>query len=186
MNIRHSLLVVLCATGLMAGSSQESPKPSAAILGPVAFQTLAAGSYFHLSAQVTYAEMNMKTPALARELSKLLKEAGIQTFGPLLMIQQGASQDQSKPFTLEVGILVPKGTKALGEAKVRELASFPCATTILRGDLAGEGAKAAFISLFKAAGEQGRIATGEIREMLLLWEDLNSSNNLMQIQIGLQ
>jgi len=183
MNIRSTLLTLACTASLMAGSGQESAKVA---IGPVAFQTYAEGTYFHISTRVTYAELSTQTPAMAAALAKTLKEAGIPTFGPLLIIQRGASEDRGKPFDQEVGILVPKGTKAFGEAKVRDLSPFPCATSVTSGDFAGEGAHAAFMTLFKAAGERGRIPTGEIREMLLFWEGQGSANNLMQVQIGLR
>ena len=188
MNFRTVLLTFACAAGLTAGpqDSAQTKKAPNCTLGPVAFQTLAEGTYFYLSARATQAELPTLAPALSQRLAALLKEAGLHSFGPLLMIQRGASEDPRMPFDFEVGILAPKATKPFGEAKVRSLAAFPCATMVASGDFAGEGGKAAFIALFKAAGEQGRIPTGEFREMLLYWESEASTNNLMQVQIGLQ
>ena len=188
MTFRTTLLTLACVAGLMAGSQDpaQTKKASASTIGPVAFQTFAEGTYFHLNSRATYAELSTLTPALAKRLSALLKEAGLQTFGPLLMIQRGTSEDPSKSFDLEVGILAPKGTKPFGEAKVRVLSAFPCATTMASGDFAGESGKTAFMALFKAAQEKGRIPTGEFRELLLFWEGQGSANNLMQVQVGLQ
>jgi hypothetical protein len=152
----------------------------------VAFQTLAEGTYFFLSSRATVAELPSLAPALSKRLFVLLKEAGIPSFGPLLMIQRGASEDPRKPFDFEVGILAPKDTKPFREANVRFLAAFPCATTVATGNFAGEGGKAAFMTLFKAAAEQRRIPTSEFRELLLFWESEASPNNLVQVQIGLQ
>jgi hypothetical protein len=188
MTFHTTLLALACAAGLMAGSQDPTQikNAPASTVSPVAFQTYAEGTYFHLSARATYAELSTLTPALAKRLSAILKEAGLQTFGPILMIQRGTSEDPTKPFDLEVGILAPKGTKPFGEAKVRTLPAFPCATTMASGDFGGESGKAAFMAVFQAAGEQGRIPTGEFREMLFFWEGEGSANNLMQIQIGLQ
>jgi hypothetical protein len=187
MIFRTTLLTLACAAGLMAGSQEPAQPPKApASVGPVAFQTYAEGTYFHLSASATYAELPTLAATLSKRLSALLKEAKLHTFGPLLMIQRGASEDQRKPFDFEVGVLVPKEAKPFGEAKVRALAAFPCATAMVSGDFAGEGAKAAFMTLFKTAGAQGRIPNGEMREMMLFWESEGSANNLMQVQIGLQ
>jgi len=188
MTFRTTLLTFTCAASMMAGPQDpaQAQKAPSGTVGPVAFQTFAEGTFLHLSTRATYAELSILTPALAKRLSVILKEAGLQTFGPLLMIQRGAGEDPSKPFVLDVGLLVPKGTRPFGEAKVRTLAAFPCATTMTSGDFAGESGKAAFMAVFKAAGEQGRVPTGEFREMLFFWEAEGSANNLMQVQIGLQ
>jgi hypothetical protein len=188
MSFRSSLLILTCSAGLMAGPPDpaQTRTAPACTLTPVAFQTFAEGNYFHLSARATLGELPTQTPAMAKRLPRILKEAGLQAFGPILMVQRGASEDPDKPFDHEVGILVPKGTKPYGEAKVRLLPAFPCATTVATGDFAGAVGQAAFKTLFKAAGELGRTPTGEFREMLLFWEGEASANNQMQIQIGLQ
>ena len=184
----RSILPALCGSAaLLAGPPDPGPaRNPACALGPVAYQTFAEGTYLHLRARATVAELATQAPALAKRLSGILKEAGFQTFGPLLLIQRGATEDPGKPFDLEVGLLVPKDTKPFGEAKVRPLAAFPCATTVAAGDFAGEGGQSAFKALFQAAAEQGRVPTGEFRELLLFWEHQGSANNLMQFQIGLQ
>lgn len=186
MNISRGLIGLAFAMGLVAGTTAQDPKTPAERTGPVAFQTFAGGTYFHLSARVTTAELSAQTTRMTQRLLQVLQGAGIQTLGPLLIIQRGASQDPAQPFDQEVGVLVPKGTAPFGDAKVRELPTFSCVTAITREDLAGAAGRSVFMELFKAAGAQGRIPSGEFREMLLFWEGPASANNLMQIQVGLQ
>ncbi|HNX95518.1 MAG TPA: hypothetical protein PKL14_10185 [Holophaga sp.] len=186
MNISRGLLGLAFAMSLVARTPAQDAKAPAERMGPVAFQNFAGGTYFHLSARVTTAQLSAQTPLMTQRLLQVLKDAGIQTLGPLLIIQRGASQDQAQPFDQEVGVLVPKGTAPFGDAKVRELSVFPCATAITSGDFAGAAGQSVFMELFKAAGAKGRIPSGEFREMLLFWEGPASANNLMQIQIGLQ
>lgn len=187
MNLRTIIFPIACAAILVADTPGATPPkpPSNGAIGPVAFQTFAASTYLYLSAQTTQAKLPTLVPAMAKRLETIQREAGLQVSGPLLMIQRGASEDPVKPFDLEVGVLVPEGTKPRGDAKVRALPVFPCATTLVSGDAAGETGKAAFMALFKAAGEQGRIPTGEFRERLLFWEHEGSANNLLQVQVGL-
>ena len=186
MPFRTIFLTLACVAGLVAGPEDPARQTTRGTVGPVAFQTFAAGTYFYLGARATRTELPALTPALVKRLSAIQRAAGLQAWGPLLMIQRGAGDDPAKPFDLEVGSLVPAGTLPFGEAKVRLLAAFPCATTVASGDFSGEVAKAAFLALFKAAGKQGRTPTGESRELVLFWEGEGSANNLLQVQIGLQ
>lgn len=188
MIIRPTLLSLACAAGLMAGPQEpvQPQKAPACTIGPVAYQTFTEGAYFHLSARVTLAEAPKSAALMARRLSKALQQAGLPpSFEPILIIQRGIDPDLTKPFDQEVGVLVPKGTQPAGEARVRSLAAFPCATTVITGALA-EGGKAAFETLFRAAMDQGRVPTGETRELMLFWEGEGSANNMMLAQIGLR
>lgn len=185
MFLRPSFLSLLLATPVFLCAGEPS-QPVQGAIGPVAFQTHAGGTFVYVSSRVTFAELPTQTPAMARRLARCLKAAGVQTFGPLLIIQKGVSQDPAQPFDQEVGVLVSKQVGTAGEAQIRPLAPFPCATTVVSGGYAGEGAQPAFQTLFRTALEQKRVPTGEIRELVLFWEDAGSPNNLMQLQVGLK
>jgi hypothetical protein len=181
MHLRTPLLTLVCAGTLLAGPAQNAP---ACTWGPVAFQTFAEGTFFHLSAPATQAEAAKVSAALTQRLLRALAQGGIQTLGPILIIQRGVTPDPTRPFEMELGVLVPGGTKATGEARVRPLGAFPCATTVVTGALAEAGR--AFEALFRSSMDKGRIPTGEIREMMLFWEGEASPNNMMLVQVGLQ
>jgi len=181
MNIRTNFLTLLCAGTLLAGPAQPAPTCT---WGPVAFQTFAEGTFFHLAAPATQAEAAKVSAALTQRLILALAGAGIQTLGPILIVQRGVTPDPTRPFEMELGVLVPGGTKAVGGARVRPLGAFPCATTVVTGALAEAGR--AFETLFRTSMDKGRIPTGEIREMVLFWEGETSPNNMMLVQVGLQ
>jgi hypothetical protein len=183
MVIRTSLLSLVCAGGLLAGPVQAAQAPTVTV-GPVAYQTFAAGRYFHLATRTNQLDVAQASATLSQRLFKALKVAGVTTSGPILIIQRVSSPDPTQPFDMELGVLVSKEVKAVGEALVRDLDAFPCASSVVMGAF-GEAGRA-FEALFRAAGEKGRIPTGEIRELVLFWEGDASPNNMMQVQIGLQ
>jgi effector-binding domain-containing protein len=92
--------------------------------------------------------------------------------------------DPEKIFNLEVGVLVPKGTQASADCKVRTLAPFTCATTLFTGSFTKIGK--VYETLYPTLRACGKIPLPESRQMILLWESEASTNNVMLIQVGIR
>lgn len=180
------LLPLCCATLMAAGP--EAParlleKP-AFFTGPAAVQTYGEGTFFHLSTRTTLGELPARMGQLVPRLQKSLVAAGQNSLGPLQVVYRGISPDPSTVFEMEVGVLVPKGTPASGDCRVRTLAPFTCATTVFTGPFAQIGK--AYETLYPALLASGKAPLPESRQMVLFWESETSINNMLLVQIGIQ
>lgn len=180
------LALFLTAATLVAGPSAPTPLPDhpVSLLGPVALQTFTEGTFFHLKGRATQAEIPARMRELVPRLMKSLAEAKVGTLGPLQVVYQGITQDPTKPFDLEVGVLVAPGTPSAGEAQVRLLPAFTCATQTFTGSLSQVGK--AYAGIYPALLSAGRVPSGESRQMVLFYEGDASTNNLLLIQVGLK
>ncbi|MGF7473518.1 hypothetical protein WFJ45_22205, partial [Salmonella enterica subsp. enterica serovar Minnesota] len=57
----------------------------------------------------------------------------VQIVGSPVFVYNGATGEMDKPFELQVGFPVAGDTKPIGEAKVRELEKYRCATVLFSG-----------------------------------------------------
>lgn len=186
MRILHPFLSLCCAALMAAGPDTRPtlPEHPDCLLGPVAIQTFAEGRFFHLKTRATQAEIPGRMRELVPRLLKSLAEAKVGTLGPLQVVYHGLSQDPALPFDMEVGVLVPPGTPAAGEAQVRSLAAFTCAAQTFTGSLNEVGR--AYGAIYPALLSAGRLPSGESRQMVLFYEGDASTNNLLLIQVGLK
>lgn len=185
--MRPSFLpLLLSAAWLAAGPEAPVPLPENpdSLLGPAAIQTFAGGPYFHVKARATQAEIPGRMRELVPRLLKSLAEAKVGTLGPLQVVYHGITQDPAQPFDLEVGVLVAPGTPAAGEAKVRLLPAFTCATQTFTGSLSQVGK--AYATVYPALLSAGRVPSGESRQMVLFYEGDASTNNVLLVQVGLK
>jgi effector-binding domain-containing protein len=186
MNPSRFLLPLCCAT-LMAAAPEATGKlleKPAFFTGPAAVQTFAETTFFHLTTQTTLKDLPVRMGQLVPQLQKALVAAGLPSLGPLQVIYHGISPDPEKVFEMEVGVSVPKGTRASADCKVRTLASFTCATTVFTGSFANIGK--AYETLYPALMANGKVPVTETRQMVLFWENETSSNNMLLVQVGIK
>jgi effector-binding domain-containing protein len=183
-------VLALLILGVLPLCSADRPAPTPMLAGPdgftgpVAQQTFAEGTYFFLPARTD----RNGIPALMRDLvprlQKTIAPLGLGVAGPMVLVYPAAEADPVKPFDLELGILVPPGTQPSGEGKVRTLPAFRCATTVFTGPFMQVGK--AYERLFPTLHASGKLPTREFRQMILFWENEQSPNNMMLIQVGIQ
>jgi len=179
-------LLPLCCTALVAAGPGDSGKlleKPAYFTGPAAIQTFAEGTFFHLSTKSTLADLPARMGQLVPQLQNALKSSGLASLGPLLVVYHGISPELEKPFDMEVGVLVPKGTPASADCRVRNLAPFTCATTVFTGSFAKLGK--VYETLYPTLLASGKTPLPESRQMILFWENETSSNNMLLVQIGI-
>lgn len=180
-------LLSLCCATLLAANPEAPPrlleKPDF-FTGPAAVQTFAAGTFFHLSGRATLADLPTRISEMVPQLERALRDTRLTGLGPIQVVYQGMGKDPGQPFEVEVGVLVPKGTKPAGGGQVRVLPAFTAATTLFTGPIAHIGK--AYEALYPSLLASGRIPTAESRQMVLFWEGEASSNNILLIEIGLQ
>lgn len=161
-----------------------APAPQAPVLGPRVEQTLAQGTYFHVSGSATLATLRARFTELMPRLCQAMTDGHVRPTGPLVVVYQGLDGQPGTSFALELGFLVEPGTSPAGAAQVRTLAPFHAVTMTFTGQVADLGQ--AYAQFYPALIQDGKIPTRESRQMILYWENPASVNNLFQIQAGIQ
>jgi effector-binding domain-containing protein len=198
MKNRFALLLAFAIVAAMFARhpsiAQQQPDPNAPpdqadwTCSNLRLVTVPKSTYFHTTFTTTFAEMDKVSP-MVEEMFKTLKEQSIDWFsderaGYVTFIYKGVQQDRTQPFELSIGMTVPAGTKPVGKYEVRELDEFRSATALYNGPLQSMGN--AYQKLFTDLFAAGHTPTDEVREVYLYWEGVQSNNNVVWIQAGLQ
>jgi len=189
-NSRVQLLVlmVLAFCGVYALAADGlNPAPAtqpAPMVGEVNIQTMAAKTYFFRSKQTTFAELGKAIEELIPALMTTLKQNAVPVDGPVIMVYRGVAEDNSLPFTLDVGIVVTDAAQPVGDFQVRKLEAFHCATVLYTGPVSSM--KKAFDKAMPVVFQNQQTPTGELREYYLYWEGPESANNVVQAMVGVK
>jgi hypothetical protein len=105
-----------------------------------------------------------------------------------MMVYQGNPHfEPTKPFKVEIGVVVPDNTPAPAEGagvKLRKTEALKCVTILYTGTVQGQGQ--AYQKLIPALRAAGHTPTGEERETCLYWEGHESTNNVYMMMIGIK
>jgi len=174
------LFTVVGLTALRAPAQQKDVQ-----LSEVAVRTLAAQTYLYVETETTFDQIGQTVVPVIERLEKLREEKKVSSGGSLIFVYHDAVMDLGKKFKLDVGFVVPEGTKAPdGGFKVRTLEPFKCATVLYGGPITSVAS--AYEKVMPAATGQGRKLTGESREYYLYWEGDQSVNNVEMIAVGIE
>ncbi len=118
-----------------------------------------------------------------REIDKMYDEAkkmGLEEVAPLQFTYFGFSPETS--FTLEIAMVVAEEKPYKGQYKFKDMDEFKCASTIHNGSInkIGETYEKFMPELVKS----GNKMTDQIREVYLKFIDLDSPENVTEIQVG--
>jgi effector-binding domain-containing protein len=176
-------LQTFAADALKEGK-KEPVKPAEFVVGEMHVQTIPAQDFIYGGVETTFDKMvdvvNKYIPLLVQGI----KEGKIIQKNCAMFVYKGMVEDMSKPFTLEVGWCATENQKDVGELKVRKTAEFKCATILYTGALMN--ISKAYEKIMPAVKAAGYTTTGESREMYLYFEEPESANNVVQIQIGVK
>lgn len=174
--------LVMLACTLLYAEPPRPAKPAEYLIGEMHVQNLPAMTYIYGEQQTTFATIQEPIGKILTPLLKAADEGKLQK-GPILFIYTGVQEDISKPFTLQIGTQVADNTKLEG-FKVRKTEAFRCATILYTGALSNMSK--VYEKLMPAALAAGYKPTGEARELYLYFENPESPNNVVQIQLGIQ
>jgi effector-binding domain-containing protein len=163
---------------------KEPAKPAEYLIGEMHVQTIPAQDFIYGSAETTFEKIGDVVNKYIPMLVDGIKEGKIIQKSCAMFVYKGIGQDMTKPFTLEVGWCVTDKAKEVGELKLRKTAEFKCATILYTGALSNIGK--AYEKLMPALLAAGYQPSGESREMYLYFEDPESVNNVVQIQMGVK
>ena len=140
-------------------------------------------AYYSLKKEVKLAEMHEFAVEAITELIKKATEQKLGQGGPIMFTYHNFTGDPEQKFTTEIGLPVfKKDVEKSAGPYIRETTKFKCASAIFQGPLSKLGeAWAAFVT---AAMQKG-VPTGESRELYLYFENADSPNNIIELQMGL-
>ena len=147
--------------------------------GEMRVQTVRGFVFFHVSKDITMAEIPQAFGELIPLLEAALAEGRICKDGPMVA-RYLETPDNGDRFRLEVGYPVRPGTQPAGGAGVSHVEPYRCASLIYCGSLVNlpKGYDALEADIKRA----GLRVTWESREVYYYFEDGASSNNVMHLQ----
>jgi len=141
--------------------------------------------FFCAKKQIKIAEVGQFAGETIPALAKKALELKLAQSGPIVLSYIGFKGDPEEPFTIVARFPVPAADDDYrGDFFFEKTPKFKCASLIYQGPVKGIGeAWGKLVSEAMAAGHQ---PTGESREVLLGWESADSSNNIVELQFGVQ
>lgn len=152
------------------------------VISPMRVQDMRGTNYLYASVETTLAEMAEPIRTTMEAFEQAIRGGDVPVNGPPLFIYHGVTPDPTNKFTLEMGFPVREDAREVGEFKLKTLEPFHCATVIFSGPVTSTAL--AYQQAFTDLAGAGLQPTGEIRESYLLWEGMESVNNITLIQIG--
>lgn len=175
-----------CAMPASAASPAPATQPAGGpefVVSDMRVQTIPGFSFLYQSSRTSLADISATATRTISELQAAIHDGKFRPDGPLVFIYHDM-MDLSQPFMLDVGFMVPEGTSAFGSNKLQKIETFKCATVLFSGPLSH--LSDAYGKVMEAVGRSGLRPTGTSREVYLYWENPQSTNNVVQIQIGIE
>lgn len=138
-------------------------------------------TFFYKEVETTLPKIAETVGPIINDMEAALEKSGNKPEGNVTFVYPNMTHDMSKPFKLQVGMIVQKGAVEFGDFKVRQLPSVKAATVLFGGSLQWLGK--AYETLFASIFSKGLQPTEEMRETYMIWEGPESPNNATQIQI---
>ena len=162
-------------------AKKEPPKPAEYLIGEMHVQDLPEINYIYGTSETTFDKLLEVVNKYIPVLTKGIAEGELRTGGSAMFVYKGVTEDMSKPFTLEVGWCVPENAKVFGDLKLRKVKAAKCATILYTGSVANM--TKVYEKLMPAIKAGGLTPAGDVREMYLYWENPESANNVIQVQV---
>jgi effector-binding domain-containing protein len=185
--------LALCLSPPATGrADDDQAKPAAAAearepeVGEVRVRTLAPRTYAYVATETTFAELGNAIGDAMTKIQQAAQEGTIKVDGPFVLAypKGSAHRTPDKPFQVHIGLIVEEGSKGGGDVKVRKTEPFKAATVMYTGPIMEVGR--CYQKLFPAIEKMGLVPSGEEREFTLYFEDLESPNNVVLVQVGVK
>ena len=161
----------------------ESPTTPDFLIGQMRILTTREETYFFVASPPTpFADLDQALDMLIPRLEAAQAQAGIAQVGPVIVRYYPVSQPSM--HILEIGVPVKAGTLPAGDAQVKTLPPFRCASLLYWGSLAHIAQ--AYETLIKAIKDAGLQNIGEGREWHYHFEGDTSLNNVIGLQLEIR
>jgi len=178
------------ATGEADDPREAKPAAAAEARGPevgeVRIRTLAPRTYAYVETETTFTELGNAIGDAMGKVQKAVEDGTIKVDGPFVLAypKGSAHRTPDKPFQLHIGLMVKDESKGGGDVKVRKTEPFKAATVMYVGPVMEIGR--CYEKLFPAIEKMGLTPSGEEREFTLYFEDLESPNTVVMVQVGVK
>jgi effector-binding domain-containing protein len=154
------------------------------LIGQMRVQTMREETFFHVTGRpVPMSALDEELDRLIPLLEAAQAEAGIAQVGPVV-IRYYLLSGGADTYVMELGVPVSPDTPAAGEAQVKVLPSYRCASLLYWGSLAH--IVPAYEALLGAIKDAGLQQTGEGREWHYHFEGDVSPNNVLGLHMGIR
>jgi effector-binding domain-containing protein len=164
-------------------STKADPPPASSSVSDMRLQDLKDYSYAFVSTQTTLNNLQDAIAQLMPKIDAAVDSGALRVMGPYVFTYHGASQDRSKQFTLDIGVIVKDGNAKPGGIQLIKVGPLHCATVVYSGPAAQ--LPQAYGKLYDEINRRGLQPTDICREVYFYWEGPNSVNNVIQLQAGL-
>jgi len=147
-------------------------------------QTVPAMTYLYSSTRTNFDELAEPASLAISTLKQLSVSGRVQSLGSILFIYHDPSEDPAEYFDVEMGLPVPEKTSPPAGFSLRMLPAFHCARMIYHGPLAL--LPHAYDKLIRLMIAANLVPSEETRENYLVWEDAESLNNVIRIEVGIR
>jgi DNA gyrase inhibitor GyrI len=174
---------MLSATALCQVADIPQPAKPDFSVTPMRLAHMQAADFLYISGQSTYADTATIKDLCAR-VSKAMVQAHLSPTSGSVFVCHAPTPDPKHVMTMDAGYTVPANTPAAGDCKIGMLSDNLCATILYTGPADSmAGAIGAFYAQVYAGGHQ---PTDILRVRNLYWENPDSLNNVVQLEIELQ
>jgi effector-binding domain-containing protein len=160
----------------------EPPTTPDFVISQMRVQTMREETFFCVACAPTpMTGLDKELDRMMPQLAAAKAAAGIAQLGPVVI--RYYKVDEPDTYVMEAGVPVRAGTPAAGEAQVKTLPPYPCASLLSWGSLEHIGQ--AYETLMQAIKEAGLEQTGEGREWHYHFEGDASPNNVIGLHMGI-
>jgi effector-binding domain-containing protein len=146
-------------------------------------EIIAPKLYFYLEGKTSLKQlMEFAAPTVDLAYAEAAR-LELEKTGPIEFVYFGASSDQDKEFTLQIGFPIKTEKQTDNSFQFRKSADFKCLKFNYKGPMNGIGDE--YEKLYEYLWNNSIKHTDEIREIYHLFEYPDSPNNVTEIQIGL-
>jgi len=175
--------LALAMPSVIRADPPAAAPPGSANVGDVRVQNLKAYTYAFVSTQTSLNKLQDAIAELMPRIDAAMDSGALRPIGGVVFTYHGATQDPTKPFTLDIGVMVKDGNAKPDGIQLIKVGPLYCATVIYTGPAAQLGQ--AYGKLYGEIGRHGWQASDVSREVYLYWEGAESVNNVIQVQADL-
>jgi effector-binding domain-containing protein len=150
-------------------------------LSPVRIGQLKAYSFFYSSHQATSANLGAVVGKSMSDLDDVMKAGAFTPAGAPVIIYNSSGPIGNETYTVEAGFPVNGEPPAGGDFQLGQVKSELAAISLYTGPPSQIGA--AYRTLYGRVMGTGHVPTSVRREHYLYWEDQDSPNNVVMIEI---
>ncbi|HUB24055.1 MAG TPA: GyrI-like domain-containing protein [Tepidisphaeraceae bacterium] len=183
----RKLIYAACLAALMLPivSRGQTTRPAGNfVISPMHIGTLKDLPFMYITETTTIDTAWEAIDKHMQEMHTAIKDGAFLPAGPPVFVFHNAPFDRDKPFKLDVGFPVADGTVPAGDYQVGKLESAKAAVFLYMGPLMSLGQ--AYGRIYMRIIGAGYQPTGDRRERYLYFEDVDSPNNVIMIEIMIQ